>query len=796
MHESFTPGFTKAELNVDIRKKGSGKVKLTLYQDGTPIAEADGENPALTVEEPRLWNAEDPYLYELVIETKDEAISKMIGLKKIEVKNRTILVNGQKIKFKGVNRHDSSPFNGYAVTMEEMYTDITMMKAHNFNAIRTSHYPNSPLFLELCDTLGMYVIDESDLEMHGAGALYGGNDPEHRKSSALFCLLADDPDWYGQVLDRIESNVERDKNSAAVVIWSLGNEAGYGGNFERAAAWVKERDPSRLVHYEGAHSAHYYHSEVLDGEDTPLFHMKRYDHPNGFDFSNLDMYSRMYPSLDEIREYVKTGDKPMLLCEYTHSMGNGPGDPEDYWELFYKHDELAGGFVWEWCDHSIYMGVTPDGRDKFFYGGDWGDELNDGNFCMDGLVFPDRRPHIGLMELKNVQRPVRLIGAAGNLFRFRNMLDFTDLEDHVGIFYEIKKNGKLLSSGNIALAAAPHAAFEVKLKEKIPQEERVSVIFHYINIDPDRPEFMPDEMGFDQYLVPVEEELPALKSRKAPAITQDDENVIVKGKDFRFVFNKHTAEFTDIVKDGVSYLAGPMGVNIWRAPTDNDRGIRHAWESAGMDRTLPKVYKVEALDKDGFAILKVEYSIAALSLQPVLRIRAVYSIGQDGSLDIHMKAARVPVMPFLPRFGVRLFLDESFEALDYYGYGPNESYIDKRRSSRLDAFSSTVTGEFEDYLKPQENGSHYGCKEMKLSSKKNGCITVRGKDFSFNASHYTQEELTKKKHNFELEKSPYTVLCIDERQSGIGSASCGPMLQEKYRLGKRLELDVRITFGE
>ena len=335
----------------------------------------------------------------------------------------------------------------------------------------------------------------------------------------------------------------------------------------------------------------------------------------------------------------------------------------------------------------------------------------------------------------------------------------------------------------------------MKLKEKIPQEPRVSVIFHYINIDPDRPEFMPDEMGFDQYLVPVEEELPVLKSRKAPAVTEDDENVIITGKDFRFVFNKHTAAFTDIVKDGVSYLAGPMSVNIWRAPTDNDRNIRNAWESAGMDKALPKVYKVETEEKDGYAVLKVEYSIAAISLQPILRIRAAYKVSQDGSLDIQMKAARVPIMPFLPRFGVRLFLDDSFEALSYYGYGPNESYIDKRRSSRLDAFTSTVSGEFENYIKPQENGSHYGCKEMKLCSKKGGCVTVQGKDFSFNASHYTQEELTKKKHNFELEKSPYTVLCVDERQSGIGSNSCGPVLQEKYQLGKRLELNVRLTFG-
>ena len=341
IHESFGAGFRSARLSVELRTKGNAAPAVSLYDGDALIGSAAGTDPVLDVKMPHLWNAEDPYLYRLVIETKGEVIEKQIGFRKIEVKNRAILLNGQKIKFRGVNRHDSSPFNGYAVTEEEMLEDITMMKAHNFNAVRTSHYPNSPLFLEMCDRFGMYVIDESDVEIHGTVNIAGIRD-----DMRSYSLLAEDPDWYEPILDRIESNVERDKNAASVLIWSMGNEAGYGGNFERASRRIKERDGSRLVHYEGARYGEMFVPEVFEGENAPLFSTKRYDRPDGkFDYGCLDMYSRMYPSVDEVAEYAERGDKPMVLCEYTHAMGNGPGDAEDYWQVIYSHDSLAGAFV-------------------------------------------------------------------------------------------------------------------------------------------------------------------------------------------------------------------------------------------------------------------------------------------------------------------------------------------------------------------------------------------------------------------------------------------------------------------
>ena len=788
IHESFNKNYTEAELSVDLKLKGNVKVHTTLLWDGEAVAEAEGNAPVIKVKNPRLWNAEEPNLYTIIFETPKEVIARNIGFRKIEVKDRTVYLNGQKIKFRGVNRHDSSPFNGYAVTIDEMYEDITMMKAHNFNAIRTSHYPNSPLFLEMADELGMYVIDESDVEIHGTVEIYGG---DYVKT---YSLLADDPDWCEAICDRIQRNVERDKNVTSVLIWSMGNEAGYGGNFEKATHWTKDRDPSRLVHYEGSIHAHKYDPAEFEGRQ--LFHYNGYDRPDGrFDLSAIDFYSRMYPSLQEMENYVRDGEKPMILCEYTHAMGNGPGCTEDYWQLIYAHDELCGAFVWEWCDHSVYMGKTPDGRDKFFYGGDWGDRYNDGNFCMDGLVYPDRRPHTGLAEVTNVYRPVRLISERNGVFTFKNMLDFTELKGRIGITYAVLQDGEVLNSGEFDVPKVkPHAAFKLTLPVEIPSDERTTVLFRYINLRAEETDFMPELMGFDQYVVPVKTVAIGLDTSDNPESKENDEYFVISGRDFRYVFSRRTAGFTELVNKNVSYLAAPMETNVWRAPTDNDQYASRFWQRAGYDDAKPRVYESHLKITDGLAVITVKYSMGAIARQPFLNIDARYEINGSGEIRMELQGDKLSNLPFLPRFGVRLFLKKDFEQVSYYGYGPNESYIDKRRASWLDRFTDTVTGMHEDYLHPQENGSHYGCEELTIRNSVGDALTVTGDDFSFNASHYTQEELTKKKHNFELETSDYTVLCIDERQSGIGSNSCGPQLLPKYRLGDKLHLLCVLSF--
>ncbi len=789
IHESFNRGFTEAQIRVDIRTRGNARVRTTLFWGDTPAAQAEGNSPVLKIKNPKLWNAEEPNLYTIVFETADEVIAREIGLRRIEVKDRTVLLNGQKIKFRGVNRHDSSPFNGYAVTTDEMYTDITMMKAHNFNAIRTSHYPNSPLFLELADRLGMYVIDESDVEIHGTVEIYGGD------YGKTYSLVADDPDYCEAICDRVMRNVERDKNVTSVLIWSMGNEAGYGGNFEKATHWTKARDPDRLVHYEGSIHAHRYDPSQFDGKQ--FFRQKSYDRPDGkFDLSAIDLYSNMYSPIEFMEDYVKNGDKPMVLCEYSHAMGNGPGCTEDYWKLIYAHDELCGAFVWEWCDHSVYMGKTPDGRDKFFYGGDWGDRYNDGNFCMDGLVYPDRRGHTGLDEVANVYRPVRLLSAKNGRFTFKNMLDFSDLRGRIGISYAVLRDGETLASGDLEVPhVKPHGSFALTLPVEIPQDRRTSVLFSYVNLNAEDSDFMPPLAGFDQYLVPAAPAGIAFPASSDPEGRETEDAFIVSGPRFRYVFDRHTAGFAELVKNNVSYLAKPMETNVWRAPTDNDRNIRRQWERAGYDDVKVRVYASSLKIADGLAVITARYSLGATARQSFLEIRAKYEISACGDIRMTLSGDKLSLFPFLPRFGVRLFLKKDFEFVSYYGYGPNESYIDKRRASRLDRFTDTVSAMHEDYLMPQENGSHYGCEELTIQNGLGGALTVLGADFSFNASHYTQEELTEKRHNFELEESDYTVLCIDERQSGIGSNSCGPMLRPEYRLGDKLKLSAVLKLG-
>lgn len=803
IRESFQKDYKKAGLEIEFKIKKVKNIKVYLLDDEGECVASGEVNPAagdkdctlaLEVKSPKLWNAENPYLYTLYIETPDEVIARPLGLRDVCVKDRVIYVNGQKIKFKGVNRHDSSAFNGYAVTEDEMYQDITMIKAHNFNAIRTSHYPNSPLFIEMCDRVGLYVIGESDVEIHGVVMLYGGG---YEKS---YALLADDPKWKEPILDRIKANVMRDKNATSILIWSLGNEAGFGGNFENAAKWVREYDDSRLIHYEGAM---WRGSIGADDENPILFEHSKYDRKDGkYDFSNLDMYSQMYPSLEHMADYSKNGDKPMLLCEYSHAMGNGPGCNEDYWKFIYDHEEMAGAFVWEWCDHSIYMGQTPEGKDKFFYGGDWNDKLNDGNFCMDGLVYPDRTPHTGLLEVSQVIRPIRLISVKNGVATLKNMLDFTDVSKKYDILVRVLKEGNVVFECNADVPKTkPHGNFKIDIPYEISDED--SILFVYVNSDEDAPEYMSECVGFDQYIIAdaapkaseiFKESSVALKKNDISVYEGDDE-IVVEGKNFRYVFDRDTAAFTDLVNKNVSYILKPTETSVWRAPTDNDGAISNKWRDAGFDRTLIRVYETKATVKEDRVIIKAKYALNAIGLQNFLKVTAEYSINKDGDILVSLNGDRLSVAPFLPRFGIRLFLKKNMEQVSYYGYGPYESYVDKRRASWLDRFEDSVSELFENYVKPQENGSHYGCSDLMLFNKNGECIKVKGENFSFNASHYTVEELTKAKHNYELCESDYTVLHIDGAMAGIGSNSCGPELKEEYRTPDKLSLNVVLEFS-
>ncbi len=768
--ESFAPDFSHAQVTVELMPEGKLDLTASLYApDGTLVGtcEHPKDSAVLEVPAPVLWNAEHPAQYTLVLETPDECIVQMVGLRKIEVVDGVVYLNGVNIKFRGVNRHDSDPVTGYTISREQALLDLALMKRHNVNAIRTSHYPNAPWFLQMCSEYGFYVIGEADMESHGMAMRYGNHSNEN------YADAADDPQFGEAILDRMQRSVIRDKNNAAVVIWSLGNESGWGENFEAAGRWAKEYDPSRLLHY----------------ENFLTYHKARKP-----DFSMLDLYSRMYASLDQVRDYFAGKDLdenlpekklPFIQCEYIHAMGNGPGDAEDYQQLIMEYDGFCGGFVWEWCDHAVYGGTTPDNRPIYRYGGDFGEFPHDGNFCMDGLVYPDRTPHTGLLEYKNVIRPIRARRAEGkaDTFILHNYLDFTNAEDFLTVSYEISQDGEVLYGGELELPhLPPHGEAEVVLPA-LPEGGVCTLLLSYATKAAGDFCTAGHALGFDEIVLHDEPFFLDAPAEGPVELEETGDAVVLTGEKFRYVFNKHTGLFDSLVWQNRNYLEKPMGWNLYRAPTDNDQYIRHQWELAGYHRPTVKVYGVQVSRlENGGACVTCQLSIAALTVSPFLRVEAQWAIDAQGRMDASLDCRRDGRFPWLPRFGVRLFMPKDFASVEYFGYGPYESYQDKHQASHLGVYAQAVDAMHEDYLKPQENSSHWGCRYVTLTDGAYSLTASSEAPFSMNVSPYTQEELAEKKHNYELTKCGQTVFCLDYKMSGVGSNSCGPELLPQYRL--------------
>ena len=782
-------GENKARVRVDMKPFGNTKVKACLYdRDDRIIAEADAapsDKPGypmaavLDVADPVLWNAETPYLYTLVLSSDGETITDRVGIRSVTIRNNTVLLNGQKIKIRGVNRHDSDPVNGYAVTLGQIKKDLAMMKAHNFNAIRCSHYPNSPVFCQLCDEYGFYVIDEADHEAHGTREIYYGTDSNREILNKCALYLEDNPDWTEAILDRVQRCVTRDKNRPCVIIWSMGNEAFYGCGTEASLKWTKAFDPTRLTHYEGAYNA---------GSYRP------------FDFSNMDLYSRMYPSLREIRDYLGSSpERPLILCEYCHAMGNGPGDLEDYSELIEKNDAFCGGLIWEWCDHAIFKGTADNGKPIYFYGGDHGEKTHDGNFCMDGLVFPDRTPHTGLKEAWNVNRPARITGfdKGTGTVTLINKTDFSDLKDLMDLEWEVTRDGERIASGTVAAKELPNIPphGEGSLRLPIPETDTGKCCLKVTYLSASAGTLTPAGhcLGFDEVL--LNDGMTAFASRLlAPAagasgsaelaVSEDDDSITVAGKGFSVVFSRLTGMIDEIIRDVRPVLSRPSQINLWRAPTDNDRNIRHIWQRARYDMTVTRAYATGWTRGENNVTVTADISVSSVAIQRIADIRAEYTVEADGRIRLTMDVRRDPVFPDLPRFGVRFFLPKAYDQVTYYGMGPQESYSDKHRASSHGLFSGPVRDQHVDYLKPQENGSHYDCGYVTLTAGGSSFSVAGEKPFSFSASFYTQEELTLKQHAYELVESPDTVLCVDYKLNGIGSNSCGPDLLDAYRFSE------------
>ncbi len=720
----------------------------------------ENETLSIHVEKPFLWSAETPYLYKLTIETESEVIGERVGFRYIEVEKGVVKINGKAIKFRGVNRHDSYPDTGYYAPVDKMIKDIELMKRHNVNGVRTSHYPNSPEFYQLCDIYGLYVIDEGDLEMHGCVEVYNDFKWSWEGGYNGIALLASDERFKKAITDRARLLVARDINRPCVMFWSLGNESGYGTNLKAAAEYIKSVDDTRLVHYESTH-------KLDDTSD-----------------SVLDVVSQMYTHTDDMMKYLENEKetRPLMLCEYCHAMGNGPGDLEDYHEAFHKSERFCGGFVWEWCDHACILGTTDDGRIKYGYGGDFGERHNDGNFCMDGLCYPDRTPHTGLLELKQVYRPVRITRKSDTTFEIKNLLAFTNAGEILDGHYEITYDGGIYKKGDFDLSVSPLGTTEITIPEAAEINDKTAYIRFIFTAKNDT---LWCERGyevcFDQLeLIKVKA---ARKDITVSAKAEYQENpldIVIYASDNEFIFSKRTAQFVSIKRKGTEILSKPMQYNFFRAPTDNDNG-KWDWYRAHLNDYVTKVYSTDIGRCDEGIRLTVKHSFGWSIYQPFAMTESEYIITDSGELIINSSIETSNKVTILPRFGIRLFMPKSFDRVDYFGYGPYESYIDKHRASYIGNFSSDIKDMHEDYIRPQENSSHYGCSNMTVHSD-NVKVIFTGEDFSFNASTYTEEELAGKKHNYELTECEDNVICVDGRMMGVGSNSCGPELLTKYRL--------------
>lgn len=740
---------------------------------GTVDCDASAE-VEIAVDAPMLWNDETPNLYELYLTCGDEHIRAEVGMRRFEIKDGVILVNGKKVKGRGMNRHDSHPTLGYATPYEHMLRDLHIMKAHNINMVRTSHYPNDPRFLELCDRLGFYVCDESDIESHGNCEIGKWN------------LFTDDPEWEHAFMDRLCRMVARDKNHACVLMWSLGNENGYGRNQEVMYQWLHEHIPGVIVHCEDASRIYF---------DQRLSKTKM-----GPGCPSADIESRMYPSIDEIKTFYldnKTINRPFFLCEYSHAMGNSGGDLEDYWQLIYAYDKFFGGCIWEFTDHSVDYGDVHGA--KFLYGGDFGETLHSSNFCVDGMVYPDRRVHSSLVEYKQVLRPVRLVGhdLVRGTFKFRNMRAFTDLSD-LRLIWQIKENGRTTCEGTMAMPKiAPGRVGIVKLAPELFSglhgvatldfSFRSTVAKDWADIG--------YEVGFEQIVLQnkCEERVCERKNSIFELVECEDEYIVIDG-DNTYAVDKVRGLISSISALDREYLTSPIDLAIWRAPIDNDMYVKKDWAWQRFSDAYSDCRGTRVVESgERCAVIEAKLKVATAGRRPIADVLVTYSFESGRGVKIDCHAEIGDKLPPLPRFGWQFTADGALEHLAYFGLGPTESYTDKRQATRLGLYSSSVTDHFEHYIRPQENMAHADCRFMQVSDVSGNGLLATGDKFSFNCSHFTPKQLTDTAHDFELVPMEDTVINIDYKQTGIGSNSCGPTLDRKYALCERtIDFAVRL----
>ncbi len=769
---NLSQNYRKADIELTVKADTSVSARL-FDEAGNMLSEVtvkDGK-ASFEIESPVLWNAENPYLYSLMLVTEYEAIGEKIGIREILVKNGCVLVNGAAVKLKGVNRHDSDPVTGACISKEQMLKDLYLMKQHNINAVRTSHYPNAPIFLQLCDELGFYVIDEADVESHGS--VEASHTTDNNFDYSGIALVANIPEYEKAILDRIDMMVARDINRPSVIFWSIGNEAGYSKAFEKAARYIKTVDATRLVHYQSMHE--------LEGAEKAISNEEV-----------LDVVSMMYASTDWITRNFLTDtneQRPLVLCEYCHSMGNSPGDLEDYWPLFYSSDRLCGGFVWEWCDHGVETGKALNGKTMYAYGGDHNEPIHDGNFCIDGLVYPDRTPHTGLAEVKNVYRPIRInpIYIDKGVYEFINTYDFTQMSDKLECRYEVTEKGYAIISDKLDISLPAKAKKVVTIPELAGLTgESLYARFVFTQKNDSAWAVSGSEVGFEQFLIAkTERRLTPTKSKNEVNFKEYKNSIDIIGSNFIYTFDKRTGLFDQMKFNEIKLIEKAMEFNAFRAPTDNDSAVKNDWYKFHFNELITKIYSINAVKNEQCVEITTHLALGWYAYHNTFNITNKITVYNSGEIKIAGNVKIADKRPYLPRFGLRLFMDNSYSNVEYYGYGSSESYIDKHQASYKGIFTNRIWEMHEDYIKPQENSSHFGCEYIKISNDSISVIVQSEEDFCFNASEYSQEELAKKAHNYELKKSGYTILCIDYKQAGIGSNSCGPYLMDKYQFNSK-----------
>lgn len=760
VHCDLDDSFTDADFTVDVDVTGKATVEWTLdcpcgetIFSGKCDVDESGKIVVPTIKNAKLWSDEEPNLYTLTLHCGNEYITLPIGARRVEIKDGCVVINGKKVKAKGVNRHDSHHLLGHATPVEHMVRDIMIMKAHNVNMVRTSHYPNDPRFTALCDKYGIYVCDETDLETHGARPWYA---------------LSRSPEWEGEYVDRVQRMVERDKNHPCVIFWSLGNESGWGQNHVAMHTWIKSRDTSRIVHYEGAN----------------------YDYNDGKYLRDVtDIESRMYPNPTWCDNYCKNPerDEPLFLCEYSHAMGNGPGDLRDYWEVIEANDNFFGGCVWEFIDHSVAIG-DKYGDPSFTYGGDFGDHPNDGNFCVDGLVYPDRRVHTGLEELKQAIMPVAVREVKPGTVAIKSRRYFKSMND-ISMAWTVKVDGKAVKSGvhpNLDIAPEAEEVFEIVPENELPAHGTVTLDLSFRQNKPTEWADVGYEVGFAQFIYERAEKIKAAPALYPVELCENREEYTVTVGETVYKISKFSGMITDICDNGEHLITKPVVPQIWRAPTDNDRNVQWDWRNSSIHNAKVKCYSTEVVKADeNEAVILSKISLAAAPNEVVLRADITYTVKYGMGIKIACDVKWNVQKKHYPRFGMRLTMPEGAEQMRYFGYGPNESYVDKRLASKRGEYKSTVTENYEPYVFPQENSSHWGCRWADVHTVAgHGFLFTSCEPFSFNASHFSPEQLTETRHHYELKREPETTVMLDMRMDGIGSNSCGPELAEKYRFNE------------